>query len=111
MLLSGLPCTYKCGGCKDTYYGKTKRYYKVYICKHLKVSHLTTKKAKIDNSQLTAIQEHLLCSNYPPFVDGFSILTKERNDFKLEMMESLLIVRHEPVLKEANSSLPLELFW
>ena len=110
MLLSRLPCTYKCGGCKDTYYGKTKRYFKVYICKHLKVSHLTTKKAKIDNSQLTAIQEHLLCSNYLPFVDGFSILTKERNYFKLEMMESLLIVRHEPVLKEANSSLPLELF-
>ena len=49
----------------------------------LKASHLT----KIDNNKLTAIHDKLSCSNYSPFFDGFSILTKERNDFKLKMME------------------------
>ena len=29
MLLSGLVCKYKCGGCNATYYGKTKRHFKV----------------------------------------------------------------------------------
>ena len=64
MLLSGLVYQYKCGGCNATYYGKTKHYFKVWICKHLGISHLTEKKVKIDNNKLTAIQEHLLCCNY-----------------------------------------------
>ena len=34
MLLSGLVYQYKCGGCNATYYGKTKRHFKVRICEH-----------------------------------------------------------------------------
>ena len=49
----------KCGGCNATYYGKTKHYFKVRICEHLGISHLTEKKVKIDNNKLMAIQEHL----------------------------------------------------
>ena len=93
-----------------TYYGKTKRHFKVRICEHLNISHLTGKKVKIDNNKLTAIQEHLLCSNYSPSFEGFSILTRESNDFKLKIMESLLIARDKPILNKADSSLPLELF-
>ena len=88
MLLSGLVYKYKCGGCNATYYGKTKRQCKVRICEHLGISHLIRKKVKIDNSELMAIQEHLLTS--PSFGD-FSIFTSESNDFKLKTMESLLI--------------------
>ena len=44
MLLSGLVCKYKCGGCNATCYGKTKRHFKVRICEHLGISHLTDKK-------------------------------------------------------------------
>ena len=58
MLLSGLLYKYKCGGCNASYYGKTKRHFKVQICEHLGISHLTGKKVKIDNNKLTAIQEH-----------------------------------------------------
>ena len=58
MLLSGLAYQYKCGGCNATYYGKTKRHFKVRICEHLGISHLTEKKVKIDNSKVTTIQEH-----------------------------------------------------
>ena len=34
-------------------------YFKVQICEHLDISHLTEKKVKIDNNKLTALQEHL----------------------------------------------------
>ena len=110
MLLSGLVYRYKCGGCNATYYGKTKRYFKVRICEHLGILHLTDKKVKIDNNKLTAIQEHLLCCNYCPSFEDFSILIRESNDFKLRIMESLLIARDKPILNKADSSLPLELF-
>ena len=60
MLLSGLVDKYKCGGCNATYYDKTKRHFKVRICEHLGVSHLTGKKVKIDNNKLTAIKITLL---------------------------------------------------
>ena len=110
MLLSGLVYQYKCGGCNATYYGKTKRHFKGRICKHLGISHLTEKKVKIGNKKLTAIQEHLLCCNYSPFLDDFSILTRESNDFKLKIMESLLIELDKTILNKADSSLPLELF-
>ena len=55
MLLSGLVYQYKCGGYNATYYGKTKRHFNVRICEHLGISHLSEKKAKIDNNKLTAI--------------------------------------------------------
>ena len=106
MLLSGLVYQYKCGGCNATYYGKTKRHFK----EHLGISHLTEKKVKIDNNKPTAIQEHLLCCNYCPSFEDFSILTRQNNDFKLRIMESLLIARVKTILNKADSSLPLELF-
>ena len=56
------------------------------------------------------IQEHLLCCNYSPFFEDFSILTRKSNDFKLKIMESLLIEYVKPVLNKADSSLRLELF-
>ena len=110
MLLSGLVYQYKCGGCNATYYGNTKRHFKVQICEHLDISYPTEKMVKIDNNKLTAIQEHLLCCNYSPSFEDFSILTKESSDFKLKIMESLLITRDKPILNKADSSLPLELF-
>ena len=110
MLLSGLVYQYKCGGCNATYYGKTKRHFKLRICEHLDISHLIGKKVKIDTNKLTAIQEHLLCCNYSPSFKDFSILTRESNYSKLKIMESLLIARDKSILNKADSSLPLELF-
>ena len=110
ILLSGLVYKYNYGGCNATYYGKTKRHFKVRICEHLGISHLTGKKVKIDNNKLMTIQEHLLCCNYSPPFENISILTMESNDFKLKILESLLIARDKPVLNKADSTLPLELF-
>ena len=110
ILLSGLIYKYKCGACNATYYDKTKRHFKVRICKHLGISHLTGKKLKIDN-KLTTIQKHPWCYNYSPSYEDFSMLTRESNDFKLKLMESLLIARDKLCLNKADSSLSLELFW
>ena len=107
MLLSGLVYRYKCGGCNATYYGKTKHHFKVRICEHLDISHLTGKKVKIENNKLTAIQEHLLCCNYSPSFEDFPNLTRESNDFKLKIMESLLIARNKPVINKADFFLAL----
>ena len=107
--ISGLVYKYKCGG-YNAAYDKTKRHFKVQICEHLSISHLTGKKLKIDNNKLTAIQEHLLCCYYSPSFKDFSILTRESNDLKLKIMVSQLTARDQPVLNKADSSLPLELF-
>ena len=111
MLLLGLVYKFKWGGCNATYYGKTKHHFKVRICEYLGISHLPEKKLKIDNNKLMAIQKHFLCCNYsPPFEDFCSVLTRESNDFKLRIMECLLVARDKPILNKADSSLPLELF-
>ena len=88
----------------------TKRHFKVRICEHLGIWHLSEKKVKVGNNKLTAIQEHLLCCSYSPSFEDFSILTRESNDFKQKIMENLLIARDKPILNKADSSLPLELF-
>ena len=110
MLLSGIVYQCKCGGCNAIYYGKTKCHFKVRIYEYLGILHLTEKKVKIDNNKVTAIQEHVLCCNYSPSFEDFSILTRESNDSKLKIMERLLIARYKPILNKADSSLPLELF-
>ena len=77
------------------------------------IRHFTShwEKSKIHDNKLTAIQEHLLCCNYSPSYEDFSILTRESNGFKLKIMESLLIACDKPCLNKADFSLPLELFW
>ena len=95
------PEKYKYGGCSATYYGKTKCH--LGISEHLGISLITGKKVKIDNNKLTAIQEHLLCCNYSPLFEDYSILTVESNEFKLKIMESLLIGRDKTVLNKADS--------
>ena len=90
MLLSGLAHKYKCGDCNAFYYGKTKRHFKVRIREHLGISHFTRKNVKIDNPRTVILEHHLRC-NYSPSYEKFSILTRENNDFKLKIMESLLI--------------------
>ena len=64
-----------------------------------------------DNNKLTMTQEYFLCCNYSPYFKDFSILTRGSNDFKLKIMESLLMMRDKIVLNKAGSSLPSELFW
>ena len=89
---------------------ETKRHFKVRICKYLGSSYLAGKKVKIDSKKLTTIQEHFLRCNYSPSFEEISILTRESSEFKLKITEIPLIVCYKPVLNNAHSSLPLQLF-
>ena len=52
-LLSGIVYKFQCGGCNATYYGKTKRHFKVRFCEHSRISALTGKRVKcVDNSAI-----------------------------------------------------------
>ena len=110
MLLSRLVYKYKCGGCNATYYRKTKYVLKVQIYEHLGISYPTGEKVKIENNKLTVIQEHLLCCNCCTSFEDLSILTRESNDFKLKIIESLLIALDKPIFNKAGYSFLLELF-
>ena len=98
----------QCGGCNATYYDKTKCHFKVRIREHSGISTLTEKRVKDGDD--SAIKEHLLfCSHAPDFED-FSILATKNNDFKVLLMESLLVNKDHPSLNKNKQSLPLELF-
>ena len=108
VLRSGIVYKFQCGSCNATYYGKTKRHFKVRMCEHLGISALTGKRVKGDDD--SAIKEHLLFCNHKPDFEDFSILATNNNDFKVTLMESLLINRDHPPLNKNKQSLPLELF-
>ena len=77
------------------------------MCELVGVSALTGERVKGDND--SAIKEHLFCNHSSSF-DDFSILASNNNDFKVSLMESLLINRDHPPLNKNRHSLPLELF-
>ena len=49
--------------------------FKVRICEHVGISYLTGKTIEANNGEIIAIQKHLLCCNYSPSFEDFSILT------------------------------------
>ena len=109
VLRSGIVYKFQCGSCNATYYGKTKCHFKVRMCERFGISAHTGKRVKGDDD--SAIKEHLLFWNHTPDFEDFSILTTNNNDFKVTLMESLLINRDQPPLnKNKQSSSPLELF-
>ena len=74
---------------------------------HLGISALTGKRVKGDDD--STIKEHLLFCNHTPEFEDFSILESNNNDFKVTLMESLLISRDHPPLNKNKQSLPSEL--
>ena len=78
------------------------------MCEHLEVSALTGKRVKVDND--SAIKQHHLFCSHSSGLDDFSRLASNNNDFKVTLMESLLINRDHPPLNKNSHSLPLELF-
>ena len=107
-LLSGIVYKFQCGSFNATYYGKTKHHSKVRMCEHLGISAPTGKRVKGDDD--SAIKDHFLFCNHTPDLEDFSILATNNNDFKVTLMESLLINRDHLPLNRNKQSLPLELF-
>ena len=71
-----------------------KCHFKIGICEHLRVSALTGKRARGDNDKRE--EQHLFC-NHSSCFDDFSILTSNNNDFKVTLLESLLINRDHSI--------------
>ena len=69
---------------------------------------LLLERVKGDND--SAVKEHHFFCNHSSGFDDFSILASNNNDFKVTLMESLLINRDHPPLNKNRHSLPLELF-
>ena len=75
---------------------------------HMGFSSLTGKRVKGDDD--SAIKEHLSFYNHTFDSEDFSILVTNNNDFKVTLMESLLINRDHPPLNKDKQSLPSEFF-
>ena len=105
---SDIAFKFKSGGCNATYYGITMLYFKVRMCEQLGVSAVTGKIVKGDNN--SAIKEHNLFCNHSSSLDDFSILASNNNDFKVILMESVLINKDHPLLNKNRRSQPSELF-
>ena len=98
-LRSGIVYEFQCGGFSATYYGKTKRRFKFRMCEHLGISALTEKRVKGDDDSV--IKENFLFCNHTPDFQDFAILATNNNDFKVTLMESILINRdHSPSHKK-----------
>ena len=107
-LRSGIIYKFNCGGYNATYYSTTKRHFKVRMCENLGDSALSGTRVKRDND--SAVKEYHLFCNHSSGFDDFSILASNDNDFKVTLMESLLIKRDHPSLNKNRHSLPLEIF-
>ena len=101
-LSSGIVYKFQCSSCNATYYGKTKCHFKVRMCEHLGISALAGKRVKGDDD--SAITERLLFCNPKPDFEDFSILATNNNDFKVTLMESILINRDHPPLNKNKQS-------
>ena len=99
-LHSDIVYKFQFGSCNVTCYGKSK-------C-HLGISAPTEKRVKYDDRSV--IKDNILFCNLSPHLESFSFLTSNNNDFKVALMESLLINKYHPPLNENEQSLPLELF-
>ena len=75
------------------------------MCEHLGISALTEKRVKDDDD--SAIKKHLLFCNHAPDFEDFLIIAINNNDFKVKLMESLLINSDHPLLNKNKKSLPL----
>ena len=81
-LRSLLVYNFKCNSCNADYIGKTERHYRKRTSKHIGVSPLTGKCIK-NNSQTSAIHDHMLFCKTVVCPEVFSILANSSYIFKL----------------------------
>ena len=106
-LCSGIVNNFQCGGCIATYHGKTERHFNVRMSEHLVILAFIGKWVKGDVD--SGIKEHLLFLSYAPDFEDFSIPTTNNNDFKITLIENVLINRDHLRLNKNKQSLLLEL--
>ena len=104
-LRSLLVYNFKCNSCNAECIGKAKRHYRTRTSEHIGVSPLTVKCVK-NNSQTSAVLDHMLFSKTVVCPEDFSILANSSCNFKLEIQESILIKLLKPTLNKNISSVP-----
>ena len=73
---------FECSSCNATYYGKTKRHFKVRVSEHMGISARTGKNMKCAKNY--AVRDHMVvCNNITSF-GSFSVLANGRNDFRIK---------------------------
>ena len=103
-----LYCKFQCSSCNATYYGKTKRHFRVRVSEDMGVSTRTGKNIK--STKDSAVRDHMLvCDNIVSFEDFF-VLANETNGFRIKLQESVLIHCDRPQLNKTSESTPLMLF-
>ena len=108
MSLSKVVYKSKCNTCNDTYYGKTKRYFKVRTCEHLGIAPLTRKKVKSPKQR--AVLYHIFHTGDNASFDNFEKLVKESVEIRLLFREPLLILHDNQHLNRYVKSISVELF-
>ena len=106
LLRSASVYKFKCAGWNAIIYGKNKRHFSVRMCEHLGILAVTGKRVKSDDD--SAIVEHLLFWYHSPDFENDTVLLTNNNDFKVTLMENLLINRDHPPLKKNKQSLRLD---
>ena len=71
-----------CGLCNKSCYGERVRHLNLKIGEYIGISPLIKKKVKPKSG---AVSDHLLLCNHSPSVESFSVLTKEKSKFVLEL--------------------------
>ena len=104
-----LAYSFKCNSCNAEYIVKTKRHYRTRTSEHIGVSPLRGKLVK-NNSQISAVHDHMLFCKTVVRPEDFSILAKSSCNFKLEIQESILIKLLKPTLNKNISSVTLYSF-
>ena len=112
-LMSGVIYKYTCSNCNVSYIGCTARYWEKRLEEHTHLSALTGK--PLSGVQVFAPLQHVKtakCNPSGPKVtrDDFEVIGYERDRYLLQLKESILIKKENPVINGNITSVPLHLF-
>ena len=110
-LMSGVIYKYTCAECNLSYIGCSKRFWEKRLEEHLHVSALTGK--PLSGLQIFAPMMHVRSDGDCPARkisrEDFTIIGREKNNYLLQLKESILITRQRPALNANIASVPLSL--
>ena len=112
-LCSKILYKYSCDGCNSIYLGKSKRHFLVRAYEHLGLSLRTGKKFTYNptHNNNSGILDHINTNdNCNGDTNNFKIIGRARNDFYLQIKESILIRKLKPAINSKDNSIPLQLF-
>ena len=110
-LKSNVLYKYTCSSCNASYEGETSRHCYVRFCEHLGITPIRSRPSRRVVIK-SPIHEHIVNTGHVGTLDDFiitgggSTFTK----FQLQVMESLLISKNNPILNKDKASVPLFLF-